>query len=128
MAKRAFVVWQRIVWPDGSSLALDDAPASDPSGYAGLADRVDAHGWQLIKGVALSTLLGAGTELSFGDDEREIVRAMRESAQQGSSRAGDRLVEKSLDIQSTIVVRPGWPVRVVVHKHIVLGPWHRGAD
>ena len=74
MAKRAFVVWQRIVWPDGSSLALDDAPASDPSGYAGLADRVGAHGWQLIKGVALSTLLGTGTELSFGDDEREIVR------------------------------------------------------
>ncbi|MHA4837818.1 TraB/TrbI/VirB10 family type IV secretion system protein [Sphingopyxis sp. MSC1_008] len=125
--KRAFVVWQRIVWPDGSSLALDDAPASDPSGYAGLADRVDAHGWQLIKGVALATLLGVGTELNFGDDESEIVRAMRESAQQGGSRAGDRLAEKSLDIQPTIVVRPGWPVRVIVHKDIVLGPWQRGA-
>ncbi|WP_332817634.1 TrbI/VirB10 family protein [Sphingopyxis sp.] len=121
--KRAFVVWQRIVWPDGSSLAMDDAPASDPSGYAGLADRVDTHGWQLIKGVALSTLLGVGTELSFGDDESEIVRAMRESAQQGSGRAGDRLVEKSLDIQPTIVVRPGWPVRVIVHKDLVLAPW-----
>ena len=38
--KRAFVVWQRIVWPDGTPLAMDDAPASDPSGYAGLPDRV----------------------------------------------------------------------------------------
>jgi type IV secretory pathway VirB10-like protein len=52
---------------------------------------------------------------------------MRESAQQGGSRAGDRLAEKSLDIQPTIVVRPGWPVRVIVHKDIVLGPWQRGA-
>ena len=111
------------VWPDGTSLAMDDAPASDPSGYAGLADRVDTHGWQLLKGVVLSTLLGVGTELSFGDDESEIVRAMRESAQQGGGRAGDRLVEKSLDIQPTIVVRPGWPVRVIVHKDLVLAPW-----
>lgn len=126
--KRAFVVWQRIVWPDGSSLAMDDAPASDPSGYVGLAGRVDTHGWQLIKGVALSTLLGVGAELSFGDDESDIVRAMRESTQQGGGHAGDRLVEKSLDIQPTIVVRPGWPVRVIVHKDLALKPWRQPND
>ncbi len=121
--QRAFVVWKRIIWPDGASLTLEDAPASDPSGYAGIRDRVDAHGWQLIKGVALSTLLGVGTELSFGENESDIVRAIRESAQQGGGRAGDRLVEKSLDMQPSIVVRPGWPVRVIVHKDLVLAPW-----
>lgn len=121
--QRAFVVWQRIIWPNGSSLTLDDAPASDPSGYAGVRDRVDSHGWQLIKGVALSTLLGVGTELSTGGDESEIVRAMREAAQQSGGRAGDRLVERSLDIRPTLVVRPGWPVRVLVHKDLVLEPW-----
>lgn len=121
--QRAFVLWQRIIWPDGSSLVLDDAPASDPSGYAGLRDRVDAHGWQLLKGVALSTLLGVGTELGSGNDESELVRTFRESAQQGGARAGDRLVENSLDIRPTIVVRPGWPVRVLVHKDLVLAPW-----
>lgn len=121
--QRAFVVWQRIIWPNGSSLTLDDAPASDPSGYAGLRDRVDSHGWQLIKGVALSTLLGVGTELSTGSDESEFVRAMREAAQQGGARAGDRLVERSLDIRPTMMVRPGWPVRVLVHKDLVLQPW-----
>lgn len=121
--QRAFVVWQRIIWPDGSSLTLDDAPASDPSGYAGVRDRVDSHGWQLIKGVALSTLLGVGTELGTGSDESEIVRAMREAAQQSGARAGDRLVERSLDIRPTLVVRPGWPVRVLVHQDLVLKPW-----
>jgi type IV secretion system protein VirB10 len=119
--QRAFVVWQRIIWPNGSSLTLDDAPASDPSGYAGVRDRVDSHGWQLIKGVALSTLLGVSTELS--DDESELVRAMREAAQQSGARAGDRLVERSLDIRPTMIVRPGWPVRVLVHKDLVLQPW-----
>lgn len=123
--QRAFLVWQRIIWPDGSSLTLDDAPASDPSGYAGVRDRIDAYGWQLIKGVAMSTLLGVGTELGTGRDESELVRAMREAAQQSGARAGDRLVERSLDIRPTLVVRPGWPVRVLVHQDLVLKPWSR---
>lgn len=121
--QRAFVIWQRIIWPDGSSLTLNDAPASDPSGYAGVRDRVDAHGWQLLKGVVLSTLLGVGTELGTGGGESELVRVMREAAQQNGARAGDRLVERSINIRPTIVVRPGWPVRVIVHQDLVLAPW-----
>ena len=121
--RRALVVWQRIVLPDGSSIRIDNVPATDMAGYAGLADRVDAHTWQLLKGVALSTLLGVGTELSLGDSESDLVRAIRESAQQGTSRAGDQIVTRNLDVQPTIRVRPGWPLRVVVHKDIVLAPW-----
>jgi type IV secretory pathway VirB10-like protein len=120
---RALVVWQRIVLPDGSSIRIDNVPATDLAGYAGLADKVDAHTWQLLKGVALSTLLGVGTELSLGDSESDLVRAIRESAQQGTSRAGDQIVTKNLNVQPTIKVRPGWPLRVVVHKDIVLAPW-----
>lgn len=121
--RRALVAWQRIVFPNGSSIRIDNVPATDLAGYAGLSDKVDAHTWQLLKGIALSTLFGIGTELSLGDAESDLVRAIRESAQQGTSRAGDRIVAKNLDVQPTITVRPGWPLRVVVHKDIVLAPW-----
>lgn len=121
--KRALVVWQRIVRPDGSSIRIGNVPATDLAGYVGLADEVDAHTWQLIKGIALSTMLGVGTELSLGDNEGDLVRAIRESTQQGTSRAGDQIVTRNLDVQPTIKVRPGWPLRVVVHKDIVLAPW-----
>jgi type IV secretory pathway VirB10-like protein len=121
--KRALVVWQRIILPDGSSVRIDNVPASDAAGYAGLSDKVDVHTWQLLKGVALSTLLGVGTELGFGSSESDLVRAIRESAQQSGSRAGDQLVTRNLNIQPTIRVRPGWPLRIVVHKDIVLRPW-----
>ncbi len=43
--KRALLVWQRIILPDGSSMQIDNEPASDPSGYAGLQDKVDFHTW-----------------------------------------------------------------------------------
>lgn len=121
--QRALVVWQRIILPDGSSIRIDNVPATDTAGYAGLADKVDVHTWQLLKGVALSTLLGVGTELSFGSSESDLVRAIRESAQQSGSRAGDQLVTKNLNIQPTIRVRPGWPLRIVVHRDILLRPW-----
>ena len=118
---RALVVWQRIILPDGSSIRIDNVPATDTQGYAGLSDKIDRHTWQILKGVALSTLLGVGTELSLGSTESDLVRAIRESAQQSGARAGDQLVSKSLNIQPTLRVRPGWPLRVVVHKDIVVG-------
>lgn len=119
---RALVVWQRIILPDGASIRIDNVPATDTAGYAGLTDRVDRHTWQLLKGVALSTLLGVGTELSF-TGESDLVEAIRESGQRSGARAGDQLVGRNLDVQPTIRVRPGWPLRVVVHKDIVLRPW-----
>src|SRR3546814_17276884 len=53
---RALVVWQRIILPDGSSIRIDNVPATDTQGYAGLTDRIDRHSWQLLKGVVLSTV------------------------------------------------------------------------
>lgn len=124
--RRALVVWQRIVLPDGSSIRIDNVPATDTQGYAGLSDRIDRHSWQLLKGVALSTLLGVGTEIGFGSGESDLVRAVREAAQQNGARAGDQLVGRSLDVQPTLRVRPGWPLRIVVHKDIILAPWKNG--
>lgn len=121
--KRALVVWERIILPDGASIRIDNVPATDTAGYAGLSDKVDLHSWQLLKGVALSTLIGVGTELSLGSSESDLVRAIRESAQQSGARAGDQIVSKNLGFQPTLRVRPGWPLRVVVHKDIVLRPW-----
>jgi type IV secretion system protein VirB10 len=123
---RALLVWQRLVMPDGSSIQIDNLPATDTEGYAGLEDGVDYHTWTLLKGVALSTLLGIGTQLSLGSNESDLVRALRESTQQSVSQAGQRLTEKNLNIQPTITIRPGWPVRVIVHKDLILKPY-RGA-
>jgi type IV secretion system protein VirB10 len=73
--------------------------------------------------VALSTLLGVGTQLGFGSGEGDLVRALRESTQQNAAHAGDQITSRNLDVQPTIKVRPGWPVRAVMHKDLVLRPW-----
>jgi type IV secretion system protein VirB10 len=121
--RRALLVWQRIVMPDGSSVPLDKLPSTDLAGYAGIEDRVDVHTWQLLKGVALSTLLGVGTELSLGSSESDLVCAVRESAQQSGARASEQITARNLEVGPTLRVRPGWPVRAVLHKELILNPW-----
>ncbi|MEH2549098.1 type IV secretory pathway VirB10-like protein [Bradyrhizobium sp. AZCC 2262] len=121
--KRALVVWTRLILPNGNSIVVENLPATDVAGYAGLEDEVDFHTWQLLKGIGLATLLGVGTQLSLGNDEGDLVKALRESIQQTTNRAGQRLVERELDVQPTITVRPGWPLRVIVSKDLVLKPY-----
>lgn len=127
--ERALVVWQRIIMPDGSSIVIENLPGTDTAGYAGLEDKVDFHTWRLIKGIALSTLLGVGTELTLGDDESNLIKAIRGSAQDSANQAGQTLTERNLNIQPTITIRPGWPLRIIVHKDMVLRPYEiRGAS
>jgi type IV secretion system protein TrbI len=121
--ERALVVWQRILRPDGSSVVIDNLPATDTAGYAGLADEVDLHTWKLLKGVALATVLGVGSQLAFGSSDNDLVKALSQATQSTTNRAGQRLVERNLNVQPTITVRPGWPLRVIVHKDIVLEPY-----
>lgn len=122
--KRALVIWQRLILPDGSSVRLDNMPATDPSGFAGLSDKVDFHMWTLLKGVAIATVLGVGSELSI-DGESDLVQAIRESAQSNAARAGDQITQRNLDISPTITIRPGAPVRVLVTRDLILAPWQR---
>ncbi|MBB5687488.1 TrbI/VirB10 family protein [Sphingobium boeckii] len=121
--KRALLVWQRLILPDGSSLAIDNAPATDPSGYSGLADKVDFHTWTLLKGIALSTLLGVGSDLVFSGDS-DLVQAIRLSSQSDVSRAGEQITSRNLNIQPTITIRPGAPARLMVHRDLILKPWN----
>ena len=87
-------------------------------------DDVDYHTWALLKGVAVSTLLGIGTQLSLGGTQQsDLVTAIRQSTQDSINQAGQQITQKNLNIQPTIKVRPGWPLRVIVHKDLVLRPY-----
>ena len=121
--ERALVVWNRILFPDGSSIDVDNVTATDVSGYAGVADKADGHTWRLLKGIALSTLFGVGTELSLGNSEGDLVRAIRESAQRNAADAGEQITSRNLNVQPTLTVRPGWPVRALLSKDLILRPW-----
>jgi len=104
--------------PDGSLLKIANVPAADPSGYAGLADKVDFHTWSQLKGVALSTLLGLSSQLALSG-QGDLVQAIRQSTQDSVSRAGDQITSRNMQAQPTITIRPGAAVRLIVHRDLV---------
>ncbi len=119
---RVLLAWTRLILPGGRSIVLDRQPAGDPQGFAGLEDRVDRHWKQLASAAMLSTLLGVGAELGSGSGDSDIVRALRQGAANSVSQAGQQVVAKSLDVQPTLTVRPGFPVRVQLTRDLVLEP------
>jgi type IV secretion system protein VirB10 len=124
--RRVLLVWTRLILPDTSSIALDRLPGVDPSGYAGLEDGVDWHWDRILAGGALSTLLGVGAELAApqrGDSEGQIVIATRQSVQDTVNEVGKEVTKKNLDVQPTLTIRPGFQLRVMVSKDMVLRPY-----
>ena len=122
---RALIVWDRLIFPDGSSLRIDALPGSDASGYSGLSDKTDNHWGRIWAAAGLATLLGVGTELASDSDD-ELVRALREAGQDTVARTGQRIVDRQLNVQPTIRVRPGAQLRIIVTRDLVLRPYATG--
>ena len=124
--RRVLLVWTRLVLPDASSITLDRLPGVDPGGYTGLEDDVDWHWKQLLAGAVLSTLIGVGAELAAPDrsnGQSQVVVATRGSLQDTINQVGQELTRRNLNVQPTLTVRPGFPVRVIVNKDLILRPY-----
>lgn len=118
-ARRVLLAWNRLILPDGRSIVLERQPAADPSGYAGLEDGVDYNWGGVARAALVSTLLGIGAEVGAGDDGN-LARAFRRGGQDSVNRAGEQIVGRELNIRPTLTIRPGFPVRVVVTRDIVM--------
>ena len=120
--RRILLVWNRLIFPNGRSIVLERQPGADTQGYAGLEDGVDYHWWDLAKAAGLSTLLSIGAELTMEDDER-LIQAIRNGAQDTINDAGQQIVQRQLQVRPTLTIRPGFPVRVIVTRDLVLEPY-----
>jgi type IV secretion system protein VirB10 len=120
---RALLVWTRLIMPDGRSIVLERQPGADAEGYAGLEDEVDNHWGTLFKAAILSTLLSSGSEVGASGTEDDLIRAIRRGAADSVNQIGQRVVGRSLNVQPSITIRPGFPVRVLVTRDLVLEPY-----
>ena len=120
--RRVLLVWNRLIFPNGRSIVLERQPGADTQGYAGLEDGVDYHWWDLAKAAGLSTLLSVGAELTMDDDDR-LIEAIRNGAQDTINDAGQQIVRRQLQVRPTLTIRPGYPVRVIVTRDLILEPY-----
>ncbi len=118
---RVLLEWDRLIMPGGRSIALERQPGADASGMAGLEDRTDYHWGQLFRAALVSTLLGVGSELATNDDSA-LVRALRTGTQDSVAQTGRQVVERQLGQAPTLTIGPGFSLRVIVTRDLVLEP------
>jgi type IV secretion system protein TrbI len=77
----------------------------------------------LLKAAVLSTLLSVGAEAGTSQDENNLVQAIRSGASNSISQTGQQIVQRQLNIQPTLTIRPGFPVRVIGTRDLLLAPY-----
>ncbi|CAP54954.1 putative conjugation TrbI-like protein [Gluconacetobacter diazotrophicus PA1 5] len=125
--KRVLLVWTRLMRSGGDSIVLENEPAADAAGYAGLQDQTDNHWGEVFKAALVSTILSVGSEADISGGNG-IAQALRTGGSQGFNQIGEQMVGRSLNIQPTNTIRRGFPVRVMVHRDLVLSPYGKEAS
>lgn len=111
---RAFVIWTRLIRPDGIGVTLA-APATDSLGRGGLEGRVDRHFLQRFGGAILLSLITAGGQIAGGDSDTQVIIASTRSA---AGDAASTALQRDLDIAPTVKVPQGAPVRIFVTRDL----------
>ena len=117
-------VWRRVIFPDGSSLSLGGFEGDDSEGAAGFRDQVDNHWVRIFSGALLTSLFAAGIEISQGQNSSVLTQPsygqqIGQAVGQQVGQVGVEVTRRNLNIQPTIVVRPGYRFFVRVEKDLL---------
>lgn len=122
-------VWRRVIFPDGSSISIGGFEGDDSEGAAGFRDQLNDHWARILSGALLTSLFAAGIELSQGTNS-SVLQSPSAGQQVGQAvgqqigQLGVEVTRRNLNIQPTIVVRPGYRFFVRVEKDLVFdGPY-----
>jgi len=132
---RALVVWSRLIFPDGTSLTLDNLKGADQAGFAGFKGQVNKHWGSLITSALLVSLIGAGVELAQpnrnnnnnnNNNNKSVGDILSERVATSIGEALTQIVQREIQRQPTIKVKPGYRFMVMVQRDIVFpGSWQR---
>lgn len=126
--QRVLVAWKQMIYPNGAMINLKGMEGTDEQGQAGFADQVDNHYMRIFGSAILMSLLGAGAELSQPQNSSALTTptAMQvgtAAMAQQLDTVGTNLLNKNLNIQPTINIRPGYGFDVLVNRTMILPPY-----
>jgi type IV secretory pathway VirB10-like protein len=121
---RVLVIWTDIIFPNGSTLQIGGMAGTDAEGYGGFNDRQDNHYLKTFGSAILLALIGTGMDIAIPQNstlanQTTASDAARRNFAETFGRVAERTINKNLDIQPTLEIRPGYPFNVLVDQDIV---------
>lgn len=114
---RAFVVWSRVLTPDGVSIEVG-SPGADTLGRGGLSGETDNHFFHRFGASILLSVLGAGLQAAANNNSNTTNTAIVIGSPQQASSVAQIALQKEIDIPPTIKIRQGEPIRVFVARDL----------
>ncbi len=126
--RRVLVAWNQVIFPNGSTIDLKGMEGTDGQGQAGFRDLVDNHYMRIFGSATLMSLLSAGAQLSQPQNSNMFTApsAGQEAAAamgQELNMVGQNLLNRNLNIQPTLIIRPGYAFNVLVSRTMILPPY-----
>jgi len=109
---RVFVIWTRLLQPDGTDVAIG-SPGTDDIGRAGLTGAIDRHFVERFGAAFLLSLIGSATTASQGGSSFVV------NTSQSFGQVAQDSLQDSINIPPIIYVDQGAPVQVFVARDLV---------
>jgi type IV secretion system protein TrbI len=135
--ERILVAWNRLIYPDGSSINLKAMPGTDIEGYSGFYDEVDNKYWKLfgssfIMGVITGAMqysqnstnanVQAGGISVTTNNNPTVGQTLSGSLGQQLGQTGLSITGKNLNVQPTLIVKPNYPFNIMLTADMILRP------
>ena len=137
---RVQISWDRLIFPNTSSMDIPSMPGTDQAGYAGFRDEVNNHYMRTFGTAALMSLISAGQAVgqmaAFGGgtygplgyyQQNQWAMASQTAGSSASSQfgsVGQRAIEQGMSTGPTLEIRPGYEFNVMVTEDLAFpGPY-----
>jgi type IV secretion system protein VirB10 len=123
--RRVLLVWNRLIFPNGTTLNISGSPGIDQAGYSGLSGKVNEHWGTMLKTAIFASVFVAGAEIVYDRDSggnsenKSPSDAAAESLAGSILDMGTKIMNRAADIQPTITVRPGKRMGIFVQQDVV---------
>lgn len=126
---RVLVVWTDLIFPNGSTLQIDGMAGTDAQGYSGFRDRADRKWLQTFGSAILVAVIGTGIDMAIPESSTLETQdtasdAARRNFAETFGRVADRTIQKNMDVQPTLEIRPGYKFNVLVDQDIIFPAYH----
>lgn len=111
--KRTFVIWERLIRPDGVTISLE-SPGTDSLGRAGVTGKVDSHFMRRFGAALLLTIIDAGSRALTSGNGNVVIAG-------GGGNAGGVVgagLQNDLNIPPTIKVQQGTAIRIFLNRDL----------
>lgn len=124
--RRAFILWERLILPNGKSLVLGAEPGVDPGGAVGVPGRVDRRLGALVTATLFAgavTTLGQMAQDDGGRAAGSFLGSAGDAAAIEGAQVGGRLVDRELEVRPVVRVPAGGRVQVMITRDLILEPY-----